>query len=637
MSHQLIPLTQLVVCDANVRRTDRKADLDSLVASIKAHGLLQNLSVRQRDETHFEVVAGARRHAALKALAKQGHIARDFPVPCHLVSGENAGETSLAENVQRVAMNAMDEAEAFAALSEENFTLDAIAERFGVSNRHVEQRLALASLSAKVKAAYRRGDLNLDAARAFCIEPDHGKQDAALKVLGKPITHAGDVRALLTQGTMKASDRIARFVGLEDYELAGGALTRDLFDHDTVIVADPHLMTRLANDKLDAAREGLLAQGWGWVETGLANTGLQVMGRRIHPRHRAMNRAEKKSLRELDAKIEALDEALGADDVEDADPRFAERDDLECKRDALMAALVEWNKDEIALAGAVVGVDYSGRLSTTLGIVRKADEKALKQLAAQRTHSSDTDGADAEAACIAAPASPRQTSKVVSRELTSARANALKEQVAANIDVGLAVAACAIAHAWRDGRATGIDLAISAAVLESEDVLHRRRLEVLGDAPEDDGELLPWCLAQDHDRLVSIIALGTAYALDLAHEANGASDDRKQRLADTLAEAVDLDMRQHWQADLGFWSRLSKPVLMQAIETAPSLAKASPSRRETQLKAHAKLKRDDLAKLASRLLKNSGWLPDVLIAPAPAGALALTPEGESEAAAIAAQ
>ena len=112
--------------------------------------------------------------------------------------------------------------------------------------------MALASLSPKIKAAFRRDELNLDAARAFCIEPDHGKQDAAFRALGKPVTHAGQVRTLLTEGSLKASDRLVRFVGLEAYENAAGALTRDLFDPDTVFIAEPALITQLADLPMEA-------------------------------------------------------------------------------------------------------------------------------------------------------------------------------------------------------------------------------------------------------------------------------------------------------------------------------------------------------------------------------------------------
>jgi ParB family chromosome partitioning protein len=81
---QQIPLNHLVSSKANRRKTDRMSGIEELAASIKAHGLLQNLQVRASDDGKFEVVAGMRRLAALKRLAKEKAIARTpiFPATC---------------------------------------------------------------------------------------------------------------------------------------------------------------------------------------------------------------------------------------------------------------------------------------------------------------------------------------------------------------------------------------------------------------------------------------------------------------------------------------------------------------------------------------------------------------------------
>ncbi len=59
-----IPLNRLSASPLNVRKTNRKADIDALAASILAHGLLQNLNVMAREDDRYEVVAGGRRLAA---------------------------------------------------------------------------------------------------------------------------------------------------------------------------------------------------------------------------------------------------------------------------------------------------------------------------------------------------------------------------------------------------------------------------------------------------------------------------------------------------------------------------------------------------------------------------------------------
>ncbi|MCI2811419.1 ParB/RepB/Spo0J family partition protein, partial [Eoetvoesiella caeni] len=63
---QLIALNKLVASPRNVRKQDRKADVDALAASIAAHGLLQNLCVVPTEDEKFEVDAGGRRLMALK-------------------------------------------------------------------------------------------------------------------------------------------------------------------------------------------------------------------------------------------------------------------------------------------------------------------------------------------------------------------------------------------------------------------------------------------------------------------------------------------------------------------------------------------------------------------------------------------
>ena len=123
----------------------------------------------------YQVAAGGRRLAALKLLLKRKAITADFEVPCQIVPADIAQEASLAENVQRVAMHPLDEVEAFGRLASEGQTEDAIASRFGASVRHVRQRLALSALSPTLKDAFRKGELGLDAARAFCLVPDHDR------------------------------------------------------------------------------------------------------------------------------------------------------------------------------------------------------------------------------------------------------------------------------------------------------------------------------------------------------------------------------------------------------------------------------------------------------------------------------
>jgi ParB family chromosome partitioning protein len=175
MTTQTIPLTQLVPSPANVRKT--KTGIEGLAASIAVHGLLQNLQVRPAKSGSFEVVAGGRRHAALKFLAKQKKIAGDFPVPCEVRDGADATEISLAENEMREAMHPADQFEAFRKLADEGKGPEDIAARFGTTPKIVSQRLKLAVVSPKLIALYRKEEMTLDCLMAFTVCDDHRQQE----------------------------------------------------------------------------------------------------------------------------------------------------------------------------------------------------------------------------------------------------------------------------------------------------------------------------------------------------------------------------------------------------------------------------------------------------------------------------
>jgi ParB family chromosome partitioning protein len=175
MNIQLIPLSQLVPSPDNVRKI--KTGIESLAVSIAAHGLLQNLQVRPGNGDTFELLAGGRRHAALKLLAKQKKIAPDYPVPCEVREGSDATEISLAENEMREAMHPADQFEAFKKLADEGKGPEEIAARFGTTPKIVAQRLKLAVVSPKLIALYRKEEMTLDCLMAFTVSDDHKGQE----------------------------------------------------------------------------------------------------------------------------------------------------------------------------------------------------------------------------------------------------------------------------------------------------------------------------------------------------------------------------------------------------------------------------------------------------------------------------
>lgn len=624
---RLIALNLLIASPRNVRRKDRKADIDALAESIAAHGLIQNLCVVPAANDKFEVNAGGRRLQALKKLARDGVIARTHPVPCQVGAAEDGREVSLVENVHRVGMDAMDEVDAFAALVAEGASADDVARRFGVTRRHVDQRLVLSALSPRIKSAWKRGDVTLDAARAFCLVDDHARQDAVFRSLGRPVTHPATVRARLMEGRMRASDRLVAFVGLEAYELAGGAVVRDLFDADAVYVGDPALIARLATEKLEAEKTPLIGQGWGWVEIELGARSVDgVSPMRLQPDGRPASAQEAAELERLQADLQALDDALEADGAED-DERWDERDTLSAKIESHRQSLRVWDRDLIAHAGVVLSIDHQGALHAAKGVVRKTDEKAIRAIRARRVEAAGETGRDLarepvdEARCQTASSLP----KAVARDLSRARTRAIRLLLTRDREAALAVAVASmiVRSAFRSDLA-GVAIAAHSTQVDDLEPTLETRGALLAHLPDDEGSVLSWCLAQPAATLMSMLALLVGDAVDLTHEAASPADERRQALGDELAAGLDLDMRAYWQADAGYWTRLSKSHLLETLMTAPGLDDASAYRREATLKAYAKLKRSDLAEAAEKAFAGSGYLPDMLVTPLAAGALTVT-------------
>jgi len=614
-----VPVSKLAVHEDNVRRTDKRADIEALAASIAAHGLLQNLSVVRADDGRYAVVAGSRRLAALRLLIKQGKLARDFAAPCTIVEPALSAEASLAENVQRVAMNAMDEMEAFARLVDDGMNVDAIAERFGANVRHVEQRLALGRLSPKIRAAYRKGDLTLDVARAFCLTDDHGAQERLFKQVPKPISHAPSIRNALSGGRAPATDRLARFVGLETYEAAGGRIVRDLFEDEVAFLEDGELLQRLAAERIEEMRETLAAEGWAWVEAQLHHGQIEgCASERVRPRTRPLTEDESAAIADLEAEIEALDNELEADSENEA--LWTARDAAEARLDALREAHQSWDKAEMAHAGAVVTIDRNGEPIVSRGLIKRGDLKAVRKL---RAVEPDIEGDAGDTPVEAAPRSPILPKSLV-EGLTAARTRALRAELSGRPQVALALMVLAlIRRSTARAEVPGLAIAISPVGFDDDDRFEHARTEASTACADTD---LARLADEPIDKLLELLAIFIAEAVDLTHDGASPSADRTQATSDDLAAVLDLDMRRHWEASTEFWEKAPKAFTLEALSAAPAMVKLTERARKPKIAAFAKMKRTDLARVAVRQLKD--WLPDVLITPPRTGVLVITSAGQ---------
>ena len=402
-----VPLSCLALAPENVRKTPANQFAEAeLVASIKAHGLLENLVARADDPDsdgteRFAVVAGGRRLAALKALAEDGTLDADHPVPCKIAANGNAGELSLAENVIRIAMHPADQVVAFSQLARSGITVAAIAARFGVAERLVEQRLRLGNAAPELLDAYRADDIDLEVLKAFSVTTDHDRQRTIWeRVAGQGYRpSAWQVKRMLTEERVPAGSPMARFVGVDAYEAAGGPVLRDLFadEHENgVWLENPALLIELAMKRLQAAADELSTR-WKWAEA-MADVDWSATARfgRIHPEPAEPTDAEKGEIEKLRTRHDELanmDEDAWTDElVEEAEGIEPRLDEIE----AQVEARARFKPEDFAIAGCIATIGRDGTLQVIQGLVKPEDMPKPAEAADAGTGTQSADGGDTD-------------------------------------------------------------------------------------------------------------------------------------------------------------------------------------------------------------------------------------------------
>ena len=436
-----IPLCRLALAPENVRKTppDEAAEAQ-LRASIAAIDLLENLVVRPDEPDadgieRFAVVAGGRRLAALKALAENGTLHADHPVPCKIAQNGNAGELSLAENVIRIAMHPADQVVAFAGLAASGVTVAAIAARFGVSERTVEQRLRLGNAAADLLDAYRDEKIDLETLMAFAVTTDHDRQLGVwehVSAQGYRPT-AWQVKRMLTEERIPAGTAMARYVGVAAYEAAGGPVLRDLFadEHENgVWLEDPKLLNALAMKKLTAAADEL-ATRWKWAEAmPEADWSTTAPYGRIQPQPSEPTDAEQAEIERLRTRH---DELATLEEHEWTEALAEEAEAIDTRLEAIELAVDEratFRAEDFAIAGCIATVGRDGSLQVIQGLVRPEDMP--------KETGSKANGQDADADTDRATGTARVDGPAVSTPLASPPDPRAKAREEAGVGIGLA-------------------------------------------------------------------------------------------------------------------------------------------------------------------------------------------------------
>lgn len=261
--------------DINARKGNSKDGIAELVASIKAHGLLQPIRARVRScedgsPDVYEIVDGRRRYEALRKL--YGKKADDVEIDVVVDNRDDAAarEASLAANVVRLAMHPVDEFDGYKAMIDAGATPETVAERFGVKVAWVRQRLQLAALAPELRAAWRAGAMGEEQAVALSCVPDHERQAAVWKKATKNKADEWSrrpdaLRCEMRESFVDSDDGRVKFIGVEPYVAAGGRIANDLFAAKEILLDEP-LLDKLVDEALLEVCKKFVADGWAWAK-----------------------------------------------------------------------------------------------------------------------------------------------------------------------------------------------------------------------------------------------------------------------------------------------------------------------------------------------------------------------------------
>lgn len=604
MNQISLPLSALDASEHNVRKTGG-ASIEDLAANIRAVGLLHNIVVRTGARGRYEIIDGARRVAALHQLIAEGHFPDSYKAPCNIIANntdEGATEASLSANLVRENMHPADQFLAFDALVRAGKSVEDIAADFCLPVVAVQRSLKLANLHPQFIQMFREGHIKMDQLQALAITDDHEAQHQAWFGAAHDWQRSShELRSRLTVSEIRSTDKLARFVGVEAYEAAGGTVRRDLFS-DHAWFQDPTLLKRVADQKLQDLTDRESAAGWEFVNASLDNDLRDQFSRKRgapDPERdfaTEEDRARDQAIGNRIAEIEEID----ADDVDqDENNRLAdELDRLEFEQSEIEARAIEtWPDDIKAASGVLICVGHDGAPIILRAMVPnggKSSESAKSSGKKEKAKPKKAELSDAV------------------RETLRAH---LSEQVRANVMENSRIALALMIdelHSWHvhDFGASGLlhfsHTSLGREPSEAAKDLRKSTQSEIADCIKDLAQIpkgkqrLRWLLDRTEAQLLELftVLVGTRF-----NASNPTSDDALELLHSELG----IFMNESWSPNCdNYLARIPRELVLEAVAEA---------RGKPATAALAPLKKDALVAEAAKQLAGTGWLPKPLRGP----------------------
>lgn len=200
-----LPIRSIVPNPEQPRRVFDDAQLASLAASIKVHGVLQPVVVRRAGDG-YELVVGERRWRASQLAGLE-----TIPAVVADVDADDLLEVALIENVQRHDLNPIELAIAFQALADTGATQEEIGRRVGLDRSTIANHLRLLDLPVDYQQDVETGKLTTGHAKALLAVTNlERRRKLRERILDEGLSvRAAEEIARPTPGARKAKSRPA--------------------------------------------------------------------------------------------------------------------------------------------------------------------------------------------------------------------------------------------------------------------------------------------------------------------------------------------------------------------------------------------------------------------------------------------
>ncbi|OZS78992.1 nucleoid occlusion protein [Tetzosporium hominis] len=184
-----IPIGNIVPNKYQPRTVFDDSKIEELARTIRTHGIIQPIVLREIESGHYEIIAGERRFRAMSMLEWT-----EVPAIVRNLSDKETASVALIENLQREELTAIEEALAYQQLIElHELTQEALAQRLGKGQSTVANKIRLLKLPQQVQDAILTKELSERHARALMKVKDEPLQ---LELLSQTISEQLSVKQL---------------------------------------------------------------------------------------------------------------------------------------------------------------------------------------------------------------------------------------------------------------------------------------------------------------------------------------------------------------------------------------------------------------------------------------------------------